>query len=46
MATHRTRDLAPYLTGPAYGVGLLFVLWRLPETKGKSLGQIERDLAD
>ncbi|MGA2382723.1 MAG: hypothetical protein ABSG61_04735 [Gemmatimonadales bacterium] len=26
MATHRTTDLAPYLTGPAYAIGLLFVL--------------------
>jgi hypothetical protein len=32
MATHRTADLAPYLTGPAYAVGLLFVLMPVVDT--------------
>ena len=32
MATRRTADLAPYLTGPAYAVGLLFVLMPVVDT--------------
>ena len=28
------------------GLGYFFILWRLPETKGRSLEQIEKDLVD
>ena len=32
MAMQRSADVAPYLTGPAYGVGLLFVLMPVVDT--------------
>lgn len=32
MATQRSTDVAPYLTGPAYGIGLLFVLMPVVDT--------------
>jgi hypothetical protein len=32
MATHRTAELAPALTGPAYAIGLLFVLLPVVDT--------------